>query len=222
MRHTVTPMPAPRGGARRSLRQRIPLAASAPLAVTEGASDVLTARPSRGYLRAAAGHRPSAPVDQERSGDRRGGCGRSPRHRRRAGSRPARGRGLLPAGLRRLRDQRRPRRRGGSAASAQAFPAGGGRRARATRRRGSRRRADLRRGCGLRRGQPRAGRRGCRLRRAVAELCAALAPAALVRHRRGRRRLRPARPGRRRRRSRCAVALVRAGGQRGGHHGRGG
>ncbi|MDQ6606017.1 MAG: decaprenyl-phosphate phosphoribosyltransferase [Actinomycetota bacterium] len=46
-------MPAPRGGARRSLRQRIPLADGAPIVVAEGSGESLAARRSRGYLRAA-------------------------------------------------------------------------------------------------------------------------------------------------------------------------
>jgi decaprenyl-phosphate phosphoribosyltransferase len=53
MPHTVTTMLPGRGGARRALRERIPLADGAPIAVAEGMGKSLTAAPSRGYLRAA-------------------------------------------------------------------------------------------------------------------------------------------------------------------------
>ena len=71
-------------------------------------------------------HRPPAPVDQERAGDRGCRCGRRARPRRRAGSRGPGLSGVLPAGLWHLRGQRRSRRGGGSVASAQAAAAGRG------------------------------------------------------------------------------------------------
>jgi decaprenyl-phosphate phosphoribosyltransferase len=46
-------MPTRRGGARRGLRQRIPLADGGSVAVAEGVSDSLAVQPSRGYLHAA-------------------------------------------------------------------------------------------------------------------------------------------------------------------------
>lgn len=46
-------MPAQGGGARRALRQRIPLADCAPIAVADGVGESLAATPSRGYVRAA-------------------------------------------------------------------------------------------------------------------------------------------------------------------------
>ncbi len=46
-------MLARRGGARRGLRRRIPLADGSPIAVTEGVGEPRTAPPNRGYLRAA-------------------------------------------------------------------------------------------------------------------------------------------------------------------------